>query len=184
MSAAPGTSPGSQRSTVSSSVSLPSPASCSTTVATNVLVTLPTRKRSRAHGPLRREPFVSADELHRAPALAHERDRAGRPTADDGVERVLELGSIRTAGRCAGRRGHRGRRKAGERDRAYSLCASGHGSRWKLSCDPSAACVNVMLPRAPSYAPVPPSTATVLVSFAGRTMPSTAIWPSRSLNAP
>src|SRR3954471_8113744 len=47
MFAAPGTSPGSQRATVSSSASVPSPASCSTTVATKVLVTLPTRKRSR-----------------------------------------------------------------------------------------------------------------------------------------
>src|SRR3954471_18197944 len=47
MPAPPGTSPGSQRSTRSSSVSRPSPASCSTTVATKVFVTLPTRKRSR-----------------------------------------------------------------------------------------------------------------------------------------
>src|SRR4051794_25041479 len=42
-----GTNAGSQRSTVSSSMSLCSPTSCKTTVATNGLVMLPTRKRSR-----------------------------------------------------------------------------------------------------------------------------------------
>ncbi len=43
-----GTSPGSQRSTESSSESLPSPTSWRTTVATNDFVTLPIRKRSVA----------------------------------------------------------------------------------------------------------------------------------------
>ena len=43
-----GTRPGSQRSTVSSSESFPSPTSCRTTVAVNALVTLPMRNRSVA----------------------------------------------------------------------------------------------------------------------------------------
>src|SRR3954451_4242884 len=44
----PGTSPGSQRPTLSASVSLRSTTSWRTTVATNVFVSLPTRKRSLA----------------------------------------------------------------------------------------------------------------------------------------
>ena len=43
-----GTRPGSQCSTVSLNESLPSSTSWTTTVATNVFVTLPTRKRSFA----------------------------------------------------------------------------------------------------------------------------------------
>jgi hypothetical protein len=43
-----GTTPGSQRSTVSSSESFPSATSWRTTVATKVFVTLPMRKRSVA----------------------------------------------------------------------------------------------------------------------------------------
>src|SRR4051812_854332 len=53
----PGTNPGSQRSTSSWSVSLCSPTSWRTTVATNVFVSLPTRKRSLARIGVRRVRF-------------------------------------------------------------------------------------------------------------------------------
>src|SRR3954462_3572489 len=49
-----------------------------------------------------------------------------------------------------------------------------------MSCDPFAVSVKVMLPRAPLYAPVPPTTATVLDVLAGLVTPSTMICPSRN----
>jgi hypothetical protein len=72
---------------------------------------------ARAHRAPRREVFVSADEPQRAPAVAHERDCAGRSAADDGVDRVFELGAVGAVGRGARRRGRRRGEEGGDRER-------------------------------------------------------------------
>ena len=93
-----GTTPGSRCSTVSSSASLRSATRRRTSVATNVFVMLPTRKRSLAFVAVCRfDVAEAAGERDRAAAVAGEDDGAGHAGRDHPVERVpqLRLGRLR-----------------------------------------------------------------------------------------